>query len=287
LTTLVEDVAELLSTRAHAKGLEIASFVDEDLPARVVGDATRVRQVLLNLAGNAVKFTDAGGLAIIVSRGHATHDIAFAVRDTGIGIAEDAQARIFGEFEQADSAATRRFGGTGLGLAISKRIVERMGGRITVSSRPGRGSTFTAVIPLPGAADAEPATVPDLGGRAILVVGASRFEAPLAAERLARWSAEITLAPDANTAVAKLSGRRSDTIVVDRALGLPETERVARAAGEKVGHRIVLVTPDQRGELAGLQAAGYSGYLIKPVRLASLAARFDAADQFDGAPVKT
>src|SRR6266540_263039 len=148
LTTLTEEVVELLAPRAQAKGLEIASAVDERLPERVVGDATRLRQVLLNLAGNAIKFTDKGGLAVIVTPGRVTDEITFTVRDTGIGIPEDAQARIFGEFEQGDSGPTRRFGGTGLGLAISQRIVERMGGRIGVTSRPDAGSSFTFGVPL-------------------------------------------------------------------------------------------------------------------------------------------
>ena len=138
LAALVEEVVELLGPRAQAKGLEIASDVDERLPERVLGDATRLRQVLLNLAGNAIKFTETGGVSVIVEPGATPGEIVFQVRDTGIGIAPEQQARIFHEFEQADGGATRKFGGTGLGLAISRRIVERMGGRIEVESAPGR-----------------------------------------------------------------------------------------------------------------------------------------------------
>ena len=112
----------------------------------MTGDATRLKQVLLNLAGNAVKFTEQGGLAVIVEPG-ASDEITFQVRDTGIGIAEDAQARIFAEFEQADGGSTRRFGGTGLGLAISKRIVEQLDGTIAVVSEVGRGTAFTLRFP--------------------------------------------------------------------------------------------------------------------------------------------
>src|SRR5262249_48165241 len=136
LLVLVEEVVELLGPRAQAKGIEIASDVDERLPAYVMGDDARLRQVLLNLAGNAIKFTETGGVSVIVEPGRRPDDVSFIVRDTGIGIKPEQQARIFLEFEQADSGSTRKFGGTGLGLAISQRIVDRMGGSISVESIP-------------------------------------------------------------------------------------------------------------------------------------------------------
>ena len=120
----------------------------------MIGDATRLRQVLLNLAGNAIKFTETGGVGVIVEAGRNSGEVVFEVRDTGIGIAPEQQARIFREFEQADGGSARKFGGTGLGLAISRRIVERMGGRIEVESTPGEGSTFRVIVPLPPAEDA-------------------------------------------------------------------------------------------------------------------------------------
>ncbi len=107
--------------------------------------------MLLNLAGNAIKFTETGGVGVIVEAGRGSGEIVFEVRDTGIGIAPEQQARIFGEFEQADGGSARKFGGTGLGLAISRRIVERMGGRIEVESTPGQGSSFRAIVALPPA----------------------------------------------------------------------------------------------------------------------------------------
>ena len=118
LAALVEDITELLAPRAQARKLEIAAYVDERLPMEVVGDAARLRQVLLNLAGNAIKFTSTGGVALIVEPGIWPNEISFLVRDTGIGIAPEQQSRIFGEFEQADSSAARRFAGTGLGLSL-------------------------------------------------------------------------------------------------------------------------------------------------------------------------
>src|SRR6187549_3505146 len=114
----------------------------------VIGDSARLRQVLLNLAGNAIKFTTSGGVALIVEPGIWPNEISFLVRDTGIGIAPEAQSRIFREFEQADEGVARTYGGTGLGLAISERIVRRMGGRIALTSEPGKGSTFEVAVPL-------------------------------------------------------------------------------------------------------------------------------------------
>ena len=156
LRPLVEDTVELLAPRAQAKGIELAAFVDDGVPRGFVGDAARLRQVLLNLVGNAIKFTATGGVSLTVEPAADDPDglkrgVTFHIRDTGIGIAPDMQGRIFEEFEQADSGSDRRHGGTGLGLAISKRLVEAMGGEICVDSTPGEGSTFSCTIALPPA----------------------------------------------------------------------------------------------------------------------------------------
>src|SRR6185503_17477545 len=182
--------AELLGPRAHAKGLEIASDVDERLPSRVLGDPARLRQVLLNLAGNAIKFTETGGVGVIVEKGIGDH-VMFEVRDTGIGIAPEQRARIFHEFEQADGGSARKFGGTGLGLAISRRIVERMGGRIEVESTPGEGASFRAVVPLLPAEGEDATNIAplDLAGRTVLIVASAGTEAALIERRLTRWGA--------------------------------------------------------------------------------------------------
>jgi CheY-like chemotaxis protein len=281
LAALVEETVELLSPRAQAKGLEIAASVDERLPGRVTGDAARLRQVLLNLAGNAVKFTEQGGVALTVEPGENADDIRFLVRDTGIGIAPDAQARIFEEFEQADGGMTRKFGGTGLGLAISRRIVERMGGKVALESTPGQGSVFSFAVTLPRAADAGDAiATPDLSGQAILIVAPTTIEAPLVAQRLGRWGAKTCLVPDEAVARAILPERHWDALLADRALGLEAASALMRdAAG--ISRRIVLVTPGERHELAALKQAGFTGYLVKPVRAASLAARLAGPAVFD------
>ncbi len=277
LTGLVEDVVELLGPRAQAKGLEIASDVDERLPERVLGDATRLRQVLLNLAGNAIKFTETGGVGVIVEAGRGRGEIVFEVRDTGIGIAPGQQARIFGEFEQADGGAARKFGGTGLGLAISRRIVERMGGRIEVESTPGKGSSFRAIVVLPPVEGAGAATAPpDLAGRAVLIVAPDTVEAALIERRLTRWGASaMHLAPHLTDMFAQ---RHWDAVLVDHSIGAEAKTRIAAIAAAR---RIVLITPGERHRLPALKDAGFAGYLVKPVRAASLMAQLGAAPAFD------
>jgi PAS domain S-box-containing protein len=284
--TLVEETVELLAPRAHDKGIEIAAFVDDRVAAQVVGDAARLRQVLLNLAGNAIKFTEKGGVAVTVEPGIWPDEVQLAVRDTGVGIAPEAQTRIFREFEQADGGSTRRYGGTGLGLAITKRIVERMGGRIDLDSTPGGGSTFTVTLPLPAAADAPAAFAPQrLDGSAVLIVAAGTVEASLVARRLGAWGASTAVADHA-VATALLPERQWDAVLVDYALGGEAVQSFARAIGT-VARRIVLITPGDRHELPALQAAGFTGYLVKPVRAASLAARFaDDAGSFERAPAE-
>jgi PAS domain S-box-containing protein len=274
LGALVEEAVELLAPRAHAKSLEIAAFVDDRLPEKVVGDATRLRQVLLNLAGNAIKFTETGGVSIVLEPGIWPDEVTILVRDTGIGIAPEQQDRIFLEFEQADGGATRKFGGTGLGLAISQRIVERMGGRITVESSPGAGSTFKFTVPLARAAASEVAFVaPDLTGAAILIVAPGAIEASLLARRLGRWGAKTCIVPDEKVAVAVLPEQRWEAILVDHALGSAATEALFVATRHDVAQRIVLIAPGARHELPALKAAGITGYLVKPTRAITLALR--------------
>ena len=285
LGVLVEEAVELLAPRAQAKGIEIASFVDENLPHMVVGDAARLRQVLLNLAGNAIKFTQTGGVAVIVEPGEHEHEICFQVRDTGIGLKEDDLQRIFLDFEQADGSSTRKFGGTGLGLAISKRIVERMDGRIAVDSAPGAGATFSFTVPLRQAlADgvAAPFVAPDLKDAAVLIVAAAEIEASLLARRVGRWGAKTCTALDERIALALLPERPWDALLVD----FPQAQKmIASGALDRldVRRRIVLLKPSERHEMSALKAAGFTGYLIKPVRAASLAARLRAEDEFEHA----
>jgi signal transduction histidine kinase/CheY-like chemotaxis protein len=280
LSGLIEDITELLAPRAQAKKIEIAAYVDERLPAEVVGDAARLRQVLLNLAGNAIKFTASGGVALIVEPGIWPNEISFLVRDTGIGIAPEAQGRIFREFEQADDRIARSYGGTGLGLSISDRIVKRMGGRITLESAPGAGSTFEVSIPLAAAGGEQKYFMPpDMSGHSIMLVSPQGIEASLTARRLQRWGGQTCLVSDADVALALLPERSWHTILIDHALGLSEIERLGDAARLHATQRIVMFTPATRQELQPSVASAFTGYLVKPLRAASLAARLMATPE--------
>jgi PAS domain S-box-containing protein len=278
LVPLIEDIAELLAPRAQAKQLEIATYVDDRLPMEVIGDAARLRQVLLNLAGNAIKFTETGGVALIVEPGIWPNEISFLVRDTGIGIAPEAQHRIFREFEQADARIARSYGGTGLGLNISERIIRHMGGRIRLDSAPGRGSTFEVSLPLDATGTGDKAYVaPDLSGQSILLLTPDNIEASLVARRLQHWGGQTCTVTDPDVALALLPERFWHALLIDQALGADVVKTLSEAALRHATHRIVLFTPTTRQELK--PCAALTGYLIKPLRAASLAARLSAAPE--------
>ena len=277
LTELIEELTELLAPRAQLKGLEIAAYVDERLPAQVVGDMARLRQVLLNVAGNAIKFTERGGVALLAEPGLAADDIVFTVRDTGIGIAPEAREKIFREFEQADDRTARNYGGTGLGLSISERLIRRMGGRITLDSTLNVGSTFEVTLRLPAFGSASLAFVPpNLTGIDVLLVTGQAIEASLIARRLQRWGAQTAVVTNADVAGALLPERSWHTIIIDTALGEPTVKPLLQQAGRDAKHCVVMLTPSERRSLDQLKADGCDGYLVKPVRAASLAARFAA-----------
>ena len=277
LTGMIEEITELLAPRAQSKQLEIAAFVDERLPAQVIGDAARLRQVLLNLAGNAIKFTSKGGVALIAEPGIWPNEIRFLVRDTGIGIAPEARERIFREFEQAHDQIGRHYGGTGLGLSISERIVKRMGGRIALKSELGAGSTFQVVLPLPAADTGTTRPhliVPDLTGQSIMLVSAQGIEVALVGRRLQRWGAQTCLISDIRAAEALLPERPWHALLIDRALGADQADRLAEAARHHASLRILMMTPTMRHEVT--PSTAFTGYLVKPLRAASLAARLSA-----------
>lgn len=279
LTAMIEEITELLAPRGQARSLEIASYVDERVPQTVVGDAARLRQVLLNLAGNAIKFTPAGGVALIVEPGIWPGEISFLVRDTGIGIAPEAQQRIFREFEQASDGTARNYGGTGLGLSISERIVRRMGGRITLDSAEGDGATFEFSIPLAAdQGDSIPAFhAPDLADKSVMLVGPQSIEASLIARRLERWGAQTCTVADASVAIALLPERSWHAILVDCMSGDPQMQELGEAAMRHATHRIAMFTPAARRGIPPSMMALFTGYLVKPLRAASLAERLTAA----------
>lgn len=275
LAALAEGVVELLAPRAQDKGIEIALDLAEGLDAPVIGDADRVRQILVNLAGNAVKFTQSGGVGIEIAR---TQDgIALAVRDTGPGIPSERIPYLFEEFEQGDGSASRRHEGTGLGLAITRRLVARMGGRIETASTVGQGSCFTAILPLvaaPAIGDtpASPVAAPVLpDGLGVLIVAESPFQAPYLARRLARVGANAVVVATEADGLAALAAQPFDAVIADRSLGDAAVRTLARAAkGHGVRCSLVLLSPFDRREFGSPGAAGFDGYLIKPVRTRSL-----------------
>ncbi len=276
LHQLTEGVIELLAPRAQGKGIEIALSIEPAVPRLVTGDGARLRQVLLNLAGNAVKFTEAGGVGVIV--GALTEGLVFDIRDTGPGIRADRLETIFGEFEQADGSGQRRHEGTGLGLAISKRIVERMGGALSVESEVGVGSSFRFSLPLAAAPSSSAEILPDLGACRILVAADGPFEGAFLAARLEERGARVTRTADIDSALAALAGQRFAVVIADCGFG-PETTRglaaAARAAG--VGKRLVMLSPYERRSFGSPEEAGFDGYLVKPVRPRSLFARLSEA----------
>jgi signal transduction histidine kinase/CheY-like chemotaxis protein len=279
LASLIEESVELMAPRAQTKGIEIVSYIDEQVPANVIGDVARLRQVLLNLIGNAVKFTERGGIGVVVEPGDHENEIRIEVRDTGIGINEEDLRRIFHDFEQADGSSTRKYGGTGLGLAISKRIIEGMDGRIDVTSQVGVGSIFSISVRLsPMDAQEPPVVGPELNRSAVMIVTAAEIEASLLARRLGRWGASTCAVIDEKMAAALLPERSWDALLVDYPLARAMAQDLTTL---HIPKRIAMIRPSERHELQALKEAGFTGYLVKPVRAASLAARLTVSDTFE------
>jgi CheY-like chemotaxis protein len=274
LRPLIEGVAELLSTRAHAKDMEIATAIAADVPHIVKLDGIRLRQVLMNLVGNAVKFTEEGGVLVAASierpfaaSAHGT--LRIFVRDTGVGVPEDKQAHIFQDFVQADSSHARRFEGTGLGLSISKRLVEAMNGEIGMHAAEGKGSVFWVAIPLDDiksiAVDAP------LRGKQVALVSDSPILRAGLALQLSCAGAKILEMSFAAFARERVE---PDLLLIDASKdevqAFPDVSAFDLPA-------VALLMPGQRAQLAALSAKGYRAYLMKPVRQDSLEKRLASA----------
>lgn len=269
LTALVEGVVELLAPKAQGKGIEIAAHVARDAPRMVVGDGDRLRQILVNLAGNAVKFTETGGVGVTVEGDG--EGIVLSVRDTGPGIAMERAPALFEEFEQGDDSASRRHGGTGLGLAITHRIVERMGGRIEVESTLGSGSNFRVRLNLPSLGGPDRTPTGSLMGRTVLILARSPFEGPFLQRRLEEEGAAVTMVETARDAMAAISAMGHNVLIADCALGEELVRGVAQEARRAgIPRSIVLLSPFDRRDFGSPGAAGFDGYLVKPVRARSL-----------------
>jgi PAS domain S-box-containing protein len=276
---------------ARAKGLTLELVTEPGLPERVLGDPTRLRQVLTNLLSNAVKFTARGGITVRVSPAGSAAGlplIRFAVTDTGIGIAEDKQPRLFELFSQAEASTTREYGGTGLGLAICRSLVTLMGGEIGVESSPGAGSTFWFTVALPAAA--RPAGEPAVEAGAampqrplrILVAEDVKVNQELARIMLEREGHQVEIAADGVLAVAAAQRSRFDLILMDMHMpnldGLGATRAIRALPGEGGRVPIVAMTASAFAEeVEQCRVAGMDGHVTKPIRRASLMAAVAAA----------
>lgn len=283
LSGMLEEVADLLAFRAHEKQLELIALVDPATPLLVRGDPGRLRQILINLAGNAIKFTSEGEVVIHVraldEQDGRVH-LRFEVSDTGIGIAPDKVGTLFKAFSQVDASTTRKFGGTGLGLSISKRLVELMGGEIGIVSQPGQGSTFWFVIELP-CQSATPACLAQapLTGRRVLVVDDNATNRRLLEILLRQWQCTPLLSKSGADALSLLAeemaaGRKLDLAIVDMQMPGMDGIALGRIIKEDAGWRdlplIMLTSVTQRGDAALAEEIGFAAYLTKPVKNAQL-----------------
>jgi PAS domain S-box-containing protein len=270
LAALVEGVVELLAPRAQGKSLEIASFIAPRTPRQLTGDVARLRQILLNLAGNAVKFSDHGGVGLSVSISPQGRTV-FKVADTGEGISADRLERIFEEFEQGEGASA----GAGLGLSISRRLVEMMGGTLSVESTLGCGSTFIAEIPLAAVMEQPVPRRSFPPGSRALVVARSPFEAPYLCEKLRELGFDVDQAGSGPDALALLANcTPPELLVVDAAIGEDAARAIAARANELgASSRLMLLSPFERRQFGAPGAFGFDGYLVKPIRERSLKAR--------------
>jgi two-component system, sensor histidine kinase and response regulator len=287
LSEVVEDVTELLAERAHRKGVELACHIGDDVPSAVRCDPGRLRQILTNLVGNAIKFTDHGEVVVSLARvgerdGSAL--VRFEVRDTGIGIDADAQRRLFEPFSQADASTTRRFGGTGLGLAISKQLVDVMDGEIGLESEPGRGTRFFFTLPL-----APCSVAPDVGrtgadeggltGLRVLIVDDNETNREILQHRVLSWKMRAGSAENGSGALAMLrdgvrEGRPYQVAILDMQMpgmdGLSLAAAIHADASIAATRLLLLTSIGVSGDTDRLRESGIAAHLTKPVRQSEL-----------------
>lgn len=282
LRRLAESVIDMLRPQARARSLDLTLDISLDVPAHLLGDDARLRQVLVNLVSNAIKFTERGGVTLritaIPSEG-GDFTIVFRVEDTGIGMAPDVIARLFRPFEQADGTTERRYGGTGLGLAISKQIVLAMGGDIHVESELQRGSVFSFALPLPTAASPpEPAVLgpsEDLPLLAILVVDDNAINRDVARAKFARLGCQVDLASSGKEAVEAASNKDYDVIFMDLHMpemgGIEATVQIEkRLEGKRSPHIIAMTASVFEEDRAACRRAGMRDFVGKPIDLTQL-----------------
>ncbi|WKN49522.1 response regulator [Nocardioides sp. Arc9.136] len=279
LVAVVEGAAELVAGQARERGLELLAYCAPDLPTALRGDPARLRQVLLNLASNAVKFTHEGEVVVSAHLDGDTDDgvlVRFEVRDTGIGLTDEQRDQVFEPFSQADSSTTREYGGTGLGLAICRQLVGAMGGTLGVTSEPAAGSTFWFRVPMRLATDtpapAAPARGDLLTGRRVLVVDDNATNRLVLEGQLGAWGVEVTLAADADAALDLLAGGLQPALVL-LDLCMPEVdglELARRISARGDAPPMVLLTSEPAVDLDDARAAGIGPVLAKPLHMARL-----------------
>jgi len=286
LPKVVHATATLLAVRAREKHLELTVDVPPDVPHLVRGDPTRVRQVLMNLIGNAIKFTERGEVDVSASAVRRDRDqatVQFRVRDTGIGISEQQLATIFQEFTQADASMTRRYGGTGLGLAISRRLVALMGGELTVTSEVGRGSEFGFTLAFPVEAAAPQAraggATTSLGGRRLLVVDDNETNRRILRDMLGAEGIAVHEAARADAGLAALRRGAQAGVPYDLAIldaQMPDSDGFELAAAVRADRELaatrllILTSAGQRGDGERCRQMGIQAYLTKPIARADL-----------------
>lgn len=283
--TTVEEVVKLLAGKAHKKGLELACLMPAELPQTLRGDPGRLRQILINLIDNAVKFTPQGEVLVRVTLAESTPEevvVRFEVSDSGIGISLEAQARLFQSFSQADNSITRKYGGTGLGLVICKRLIELMGGQIGLESEVGRGSTFWVSVPLakqPARPPREPLRLAALQGVRACIVAQNATTRRTLEHDLSHWGLQALSVEDGSTALAFLRaaatrGEPCELALLD--MPIPDMDafelaRVVKTDPALAHVRLVMLTSfGQRGQAKAAREAGFSAYLTKPLRHAQL-----------------
>ena len=289
LRDLFHEVSNLMALNADQKGLEFLHHIAADVPLKLRGDPGRIRQILFNLLGNAVKFTPEGEVTLAARLDVHTADgvrVRFEVRDTGIGIPEDKRALLFSPFTQADSSMTRKYGGTGLGLSIVKRLSELMGGQVGVESPPGAGARFWFTLPF-RAGSSVPANSPEprLIGRRILVVDDNPASRDLLAAYLTDLGCEPLLAQGGTSALNLLrqercAGRVPDAVLVDQRMPGMDGDELARTLRADPANAdlalVVMVTPKAWRYAHRLMEAGFNAYLAKPIRPEHLARELGA-----------
>jgi PAS domain S-box-containing protein len=284
LATAIDEVCDLLLPKAGEKGIELMVQYAEDAPRGLIGDSGRIRQVLLNLIGNAIKFTARGHVLVAVERVSTTDRhvvLEVHVKDTGIGISTEGMGRLFQVFSQTDASTTRRFGGTGLGLAISKRIVEVMGGEVGVESVEGLGSHFRFRLPLAIDPDYRDAPMAEgLAGRRVLVVEDVEVLREHLLSKLGRWGMAAEAASNGAEALVRMrraaaEGRPYDVALVDIMMPVMDGRQLGAAVRADPAiaaiQLVVLTGHPGRGDGAHFEQAGFDGYLVKPARDAVLA----------------